>query len=159
MYSKAYNGANHVERLTIDKDRPTFTYFIDTRWNNNYTQTKAVSLNLTTKVLSIDFRNNIATQNDNVSTNATSPSLRVVVPKSLLGAIHEVTSENYNKTFNPADKIIDRFDTKETLKTTNAGDTIIDIQLRNDITTDEILIKGQTSTLVPPPGRSNVIYR
>ena len=97
-------GENIYKIVTIDKDRPTFTYFIDTRWNNNYTETKAVSLNLTTKVLSIDFRNNIATQNGNVNTNTTSPSLRVVVPKSLLGAICDVTSE----TFNPADKIIYR---------------------------------------------------
>jgi hypothetical protein len=124
------------------------TYFIDTVRNNSI-QINDMSLNLSSKVLSIDFTNtNTNTNNSGGSTNSNPSFLQVTIPKALLGSISEVTSENYNKTSNTADKVVERLKTKENRGVTNVGDSVVDIDLNGNVTTDKILIKGQTSSLV-----------
>ena len=89
-----------------------------------------MSINLTGKVISLDIiNNNTVTNQENMT--GTPRVLNIKVPKILLGNIYDVTSEKYNNTANPTDKIVDNFKTKETLKVTNVGDTIIEIQLKD----------------------------
>jgi hypothetical protein len=122
-----------------------------------------MSLDLPNKVLSLNIANSNISNGSNDSyrpTNQTYQSLRLSIPKTLLGIIYEITSENYNRTSNPEDKIIENYNIKETRRVTNVGDTIIDIQLNNsNVEADKILIKGQSSTLVKPPGRNIHIQR
>ncbi|MDQ5870173.1 MAG: hypothetical protein M3530_10680 [Thermoproteota archaeon] len=109
------------------------------------------------KVSSIDFDKNNNNTDGNIET-AIPPSLLVKVPKALLGGIFQVTLEKYNETSTSEQNAIEEFNTKETLKVSNVGDTIIDIKLKNNVGSDKFLIKGQTSTLVPAPNR-NIIIR
>jgi glucose/arabinose dehydrogenase len=133
-------GENMYKLISIDSDTAALTYFIDLI-NNNNIQINDLSLNISSKVLSIDFTNN-----NEANSNESSPSLKVIVPKALLGYIYDVTSYNYNKTSNPTNNSVENFTFKETRRVTNVGDTIIDIELKDNVTTDKILIKGQTST-------------
>ena len=117
-------------------------------------------MNLTRKIISIDIVNNKNNKNNTVNQeNMTAiPMLSIKVPKNLLGTIYDVTSEKYNNTANSADKIVDNFKTKETLRVSNVGDTIIEIQLKNIDGSDKIFIKGKSSGLIPTP-KDRVIYR
>jgi hypothetical protein len=157
-------GENMYKLISLDDIRPTSRYFIETvRNTDSNIQINDVSLDLPNKVLSLNITNsNISNgSNDSYSTaNQTSQSLQLSIPKALLGIIYEITSENYNRTSNPKDKIIENYDIKETRRVTNVGDTIINIQLNNsNLEADRILIKGQSSTLVKPPGRNIQIQR
>jgi hypothetical protein len=156
-------GENIYKLISIDEKRQPLTYFINAVINSNDIQINKMLLNLTTKVLSIDISNTDTSANitdNNGNTSAISPpSLRLTIPKTLLGIISEVTSEDYNTTASPNDKSIENFKTKETRRVTNVGDTIIDIQLNDNVATDKILIKGQTSTLVPSPDENIHIQR
>jgi glucose/arabinose dehydrogenase len=156
-------GENMYKLISIDDNQPTLTYFIDTVSNNNGIQIDKMFLNLTSKVLSLDISNTNANTNitdNNGNTSAISaPSLRLTIPKTLLGIISEVTSEDYNMTASPNEKTVENFKTKETRRVTNVGDTIIDIQLKDNFATDKILIKGYSSTLIKPPTRNVQIQR
>jgi glucose/arabinose dehydrogenase len=166
--AKAPNGAiyiageNMYKLISIDDNQPTLTYFIDTVTDNNI-QIDKMFLNLTTKVLSLDISDINANTNitdNNGNTSAISPpSLRLTIPKTLLGIIYEVTSEDYNTTASPNEKTVENFKTKETRRVTNVGDTIIDIQLKDNFATDKILIKGYSSTLIKTPTRNVQIQR
>ncbi|MGA8842954.1 MAG: hypothetical protein WB511_05160 [Nitrososphaeraceae archaeon] len=152
-------GENIYKLISIDRNRITpSTFFIDAVTKD--VQITDLSLNLSSKVLSIDFKNNNNNNNNsdgNIET-AFPPSLLVKVPKALLGGIFQVTSEKYNETSTSEQNgIIEEFSTKETLKVSNVGDTIIDIKLKSNVGSDRVLIKGQTSTLVPAPSRNTII--
>jgi hypothetical protein len=123
-------------------------------------QISNLALNLTTKVMSIDFANdNNSTKSDgNIEAAGPSSSLQVRIPKVLLGGISLVASEEQNKT-STAMIAIEDFKIKESRRVSNVGDTIIDIKLKSNISSDKILIKGQTSTLVQSPVRKTTIYR
>ena len=150
-------GENLYKLVSIDRNtNAPLTYFIDVTGRN--VQINDLSLNLTSKVMSLDIINK---NNNNSKGNidaALSPSVQVRVPKALLGGIILVTSERHNKT-STAEETIESFNIKESRRVTNVGDTIIDIQLKNNIYGDRILIKGQTSTLVQSPVRNTVNYR
>jgi glucose/arabinose dehydrogenase len=156
-------GENIYKLISLDDIRPTPRYFIEAVKNTDNIQIKDMSLDLPNKVLSLNIANsNISngSNDSNRTANQTSQSLRLSIPKALLGIIYEITSENYNRTSNPEDKIIENYNIKETRRVTNIGDTIIDIQLNNsNMEADRILIKGQSSTLVKPPGRNIQIQR
>jgi glucose/arabinose dehydrogenase len=157
-------GENMYKLISLDDIRPTSRYFIEAvRNTNSNIRINDMSLDLPNKVLSLNITNsNISNgSNDSYRTaNQTSQSLRLSIPKALLGIIYEITSEKYNRTSNPKDKIIENYDIKETRRITNVGDTIINIQLNNsNLEADRILIKGQSSTLVKPPGRNIQIQR
>ena len=80
----------------------------------------------------------------------------------MIGGIYNVTSEKYNQSSKGPDKIIESFKIKETMRVTNAGDSIIDIKLRSDIPDkeiDKLLIKGLGSALIPAPSRPISILR
>jgi hypothetical protein len=91
-------GENMYKLVSIDSVRPTSLYFIDIISNgDNNIQINGLSLNLSNKVLSIEVSNSTANvKSDPENTSATFPSLRVTVPKTLLGSISEATSETYN---------------------------------------------------------------
>jgi len=155
-------GENMYKLTSIDNNPSTLTYFINIDRNNSNIQINDLSLNLSTKVLSIDISNTHTDTNvkDNSgNTSATSRSLQLTVPKVLLGTIYEVTSEKYNKSSDSTDKVVQEFKTKESRRTTNVGDTIIDIQLNDNVAEDKILIKGQTSTLAQEPSKNIQIRR
>ena len=147
-------GENIYKLVSIDNSRETPTYFIEV--NSKNIQIKDLSVNLTRKVISIDFMNN----NNNVNQgNITGTSvLHIKVPKILIGTIYDVTSEKYNNTASSADKIVDNFKTKETRRVSNVGDTIIDVQLKEIVGNDKIFIKGKSSGLILPP-KNRIIYR
>ena len=147
-------GENIYKLVSIDNSKDIPTYFIEA--NSKNIQIKDLSVNLTRKVISIDIINNNNTVNQENMT--ATPTLSVKVPKILLGTIYDITSEKYNNTANSADKIVDNFKTKETLRVSNVGDTIIEIQLKDIIGSDKIFIKGKSSGLVPTP-KDRVIYR
>jgi hypothetical protein len=163
-----YIGGENIYKLnSIERNRITsLTYFIDAVSKD--VQINDLSLNLTSKVLSIGFdtnKNNNNKNNNNNNNNSDGnietpfpSSLLVKVPKAPLGGIFQVTSEKYNETSTPKqNSTIEEFNTKETLKVSNVGDTIIDIKLKSNVGNDKILIKGQTSTLVPAPSRNTII--
>ena len=147
-------GENIYKLVSIDNSKDIPTYFIEA--NSKNIQIKDLSVNLTRKVISIDIVNNNNTVNQENMT--ATPTLSVKVPKTLLGTIYDITSEKYNNSANSADKIVDNFKTKETLRVSNVGDTIIEIQLKDIIGSDKIFIKGKSSGLVPTP-KNRVIYR
>ena len=63
-------------------------------------------------------------------------------------------------THNANDKLIGKFKIKENRKVANVGDTILDIKLTSNIVApDKIIVKGQTSSLIPTPARQIAIYR
>ena len=147
-------GENIYKLVSIDNSKDIPTYFIEA--NSKNIQIKDLSVNLTRNVISIDIVNNNNTVNQENMT--ATPTLSVKVPKTLLGTIYDITSEKYNNSANSADKIVDNFKTKETLRVSNVGDTIIEIQLKDIIGSDKIFIKGKSSGLVPTP-KNRVIYR
>ena len=119
-----------------------------------------MTANLTKKVFAIDIVNK--NNGSLASAGQISPTLQVKIPKVMVGGIYDVTSEKYNQSSKGPDKIIESFKIKETMRVTNAGDSIIDIKLRSDIPdqdTDKLLIKGLTSALVPAPSRPISILR
>lgn len=146
-------GENIYKLVSIDKIKPT--YYIEA--NSKNIQIKDLSVNLTSKIISIDIVNNKNNASSQVNVTAT-PILSIKVPKNLLGTIYYVISEKYNDTANSVDKIVNNFKTKETLRVSNVGDTIIEIQLKNIDGSDKIFIKGKSSSLIPPP-KDRVIYR
>ena len=151
-------GENIYKVASLDNTRNILTYFIDLLSKNNL-QINDLSVNVTSKVLSIDFINS----NNEMSASPglpSSPSLQVKVPKALLGGIYDVTTGKYNESLSPSDKSIVNFKLKESRKVTNVGDTIIDINLKNNFPgSDKILIKGQSSTINQSPSKSIAIYR
>lgn len=153
-------GENLYKLVSIDSNTNVpLTYFIDVTGRN--VQINDLSLNLTNKVISIDFanKNNSNNNNDgNIEAAVPSSSLQVKIPKVLLGGISQVTSEEQNKT-STAKNVIEDLKIKETRRVSNVGDTIIDIKLKSNISSDKILIKGQTSTLVQLPVRKTTTYR
>ena len=151
-------GENIYKLVSIDNIKDIPSYYIEA--NSKNIQIKDLSVNLTRKIISIDIVNNKNNKNNTSSQeNVTAtPILSIKVPKNLLGTIYDVTSEKYNNTANSADKIVDNFKTKETLRVSNVGDTIIDIQLKNIDGSDKIFIKGKSSGLIPTP-KDRVIYR
>ena len=80
-----------------------------------------------------------------VNGKVTSPFVRLMIPKSLLGGIYKITSDKYNKTAISADSVIDTFEIKENRRVSNEGDNIILIKLNKSNLSDRILIKGTTS--------------
>jgi glucose/arabinose dehydrogenase len=146
-------GENIYKLVSIDNSKDIPTYFIEA--NSKNIQIKDLSVNLTRKVISIDFINDNTVNQENMTGT---PTLSIKVPKTLLGTIYDVTSEKYNNTANSADKIVDNFNTKETRRVSNVGDTIIEIQLKDIVGSDKIFIKGKSSGLVPTP-KDRVIYR
>jgi glucose/arabinose dehydrogenase len=146
-------GENIYKLVSIDNSKDIPTYFIEA--NSKNIQIKDLSVNLTRKVITIDFINNNTVNQENMTGPST---LSIKVPKTLLGTIYDVTSEKYNNTANSADKIVDNFKTKETRRVSNVGDTIIEIQLKDIVGIDKIFIKGKSSDLVPTP-KDRVIYR
>ena len=151
-------GENIYKLVSIDNIKDIPTYYIEA--NSKNIQIKDLSVNLTRKIISIDIVNNKNNKNNTVSQEnmTATPMLSIKVPKNLLGTIYDVTSEKYNNTANSADKIVDNFKTKETLRVSNVGDTIIEIQLKNIDGSDKIFIKGKSSGLIPTP-KDRVIYR
>ena len=151
-------GENIYKLVSIDNIKDIPTYYIEA--NSKNIQIKDLSVNLTRKIISIDIVNNKNNKNNTVNQEnmTATPMLSIKVPKNLLGTIYDVTSEKYNNTANSADKIVDNFKTKETLRVSNVGDTIIDIQLKNIDGSDKIFIKGKSSGLIPTP-KDRVIYR
>ena len=153
-----YLGGEKIYKLTsIDRNNIIpLTYFIDLSGND--LRVDNLLFNLTTKVLAINFtseNNRTGHTNDVTDTRniTSSPSLQVKIPKALLGTIYQVTSENYNTSLSDENPIED-YTTKQTRRVTNVGDTIVDIQLRSDISSDKILIKGQSSSLVKSAPRN-----
>jgi hypothetical protein len=151
-------GGESIYRLiSIGSNREVLTYFVNAM-GNNITEVNRMSINLSSKVLSFEVMGK-----DKGVTGFVSPpagSLQLKVPKSLLGGIYEVTSEKYNMTHNATDKVIDKFKIKENRKVANVADTIIDINLTGSIVApDKIIVKGQTSSLIPTPARQIAIYR
>ncbi len=148
MEISIWGGETIYKLVSIDNTRSTLTDFIQVLGNN--IGINGVSLNPANKVLSVDYSfiyNNNKNSNYNQFTR-NSPSVQITVPKALISGINDVTSENYNRTQNSADKAIDKFKIKETRKVSNVGDTLIDIQLNKDTVggpNDKILIRGQTS--------------
>ena len=126
-------GENIYKLVSIDNSKDIPTYFIEA--NSKNIQIKDLSVNLTRKVITIDFINNNTANQENMTAI---PTLNIKVPKTLLGTIYDVTSEKYNNTANSADKIVDNFKTKETLRVSNVGDTIIEIQLKDIDGSDKI---------------------
>lgn len=152
-------GENLYKLVSIDSNiNAPLIYFIDVASRN--VQISNLALNLTTEVMSIDFANdNNSTNSDgNIEAAGPSSSLQVRIPKVLLGGISSVTSEEHNKT-STAMNAIEDFLIKESRRVSNVGDTIIDIKLKSNISSDKILIKGQTSTLAQSPVRKTTIYR
>ena len=146
-------GENIYKLVSIDNSKDIPTYFIEA--NSKNIQIKDLSVNLTRKVITIDFINNNTANQENMTGT---PTLSIRVPKTLLGTIYDVTSEKYNNTANSADKIVDNFKTKETLRVSNVGDTIIEIQLKDTVGSDKIFIKGKSSGLIATP-KNRIIYR
>ena len=144
---------------SIERNRNKLTYFVNVVSSKNI-EVADLTANLTKKVFAIDIVN----KNNGSLADAgqISPTLQVKIPKAMIGGIYNVTSEKYNQSLKGPDKIIESFKIKETMRVTNAGDTIIDIILRSNIPgqdTDKILIKGLTSALVPAPSRPLSIIR
>ncbi len=149
-------GENLYKLVSIDRNTNVpLTYFVDVTARN--VQINDLSLNLTSKVMAVDFTNKNNNSDGNIEV-ASSPCLQVKVPKALLGGIFTVTSEKHNRT-STAQKAIGDLKIKESQRVFNAGDAIIDIKLKSNISSYKILIKGQTSTLIPSPVRNTVIYR
>ena len=155
-----YVGGENLYKLeSIDRDRNKLTNFINIVRENNL-QVNGLSVDLSSKVLSLDF---IIKNNETLSSTLDgSPFLQIKVPKALLGGIYDVTSEKFNKSSTPANKVIEEFKTKETMKVSNAGDTVVDIKIKGvgvDGENDKILIQGLTSSLVQAPNRPISILR
>ncbi len=146
-------GENIYKLVSIDNTKDIPTYFIEA--NSKTIQIKYLSVNLTRKVITIDFIKKYNTVNQEIMTGT--PTLSKV-PKTLLGTIYDVTSEKYNNTANSSDKIVDNFKTKETLRVSNVGDTIIEIQLNDIVGSDKILMKGKSSGLIATV-KNRIIYR
>ena len=151
-------GGESIYRLvSIGSNREVLTYFVDAMGNNS-TEVNRMSINLSSKVLSFE----VMDKGKDVTGLVAPPaiSLQLKVPKSLLGGIYDVTSEKYNMTHIATDKVIDKFKIKENHKVANVGDTIIDIKVENKkLAPDKIIVKGQTSSLIPTPTRQIAIYR
>ena len=122
-----------------------------------------LTANLTAKKIAIDIVN----KNDNGSLgNAAgqmiSPTLRVKIPKFMVGGIYDVTSQNKNQSSKGPAQVVDSFKIKETLRVTNVGDTAVDITLKSNIPDQgnyKLLIKGTSSALVQAPSRPIAILR
>ena len=153
-------GENLYRLNSIDSNnynRPPLSYFIGADRFNDDLFVNDVSLNLTTKTLSVNLTNNNTDTLDNSS--GIGPSLRISIPKVLLGTISDVTTQNNVGSSNSAEGLVENFETKETRRITNVGDTIVNIQLRDNFKSGMILIKGQTSTLIQSPSRNTEIQR
>ena len=126
-----YIGGEKIYKLaSLDNNRiRPLTYFIEAVSKNF--QVNYLSVNLTNKVIAIDIARKNNT-NENIE-NASVSSLQVMIPKALIGGISQVTSEKYNETSASDKQAVQNFKTKETLKVSNVGDTIIDIELKNNV--------------------------
>jgi glucose/arabinose dehydrogenase len=153
-------GENLYKLNSIDSNnnnRRTLAYFIGVDRFNTDLLVNDVSLNLTTKMLSVYLTNNNTDTFHNSS--GIGPSLRISIPKALLGTISDVTTQNNDESSNSAEELVENFETKETLRITNVGDTVVNIQLRDNFKSGMILIKGQTSTLIQSQSRNTEIQR
>jgi glucose/arabinose dehydrogenase len=153
-------GENLYRLNSIDSNnnnRLPLAYFIGVDRVNDDLFVNDVSLNLTTKTLSVNLTNNNTDTLDNSS--RTSPSIRISIPKVLLGTISDVTTQNINGSSDSAEELVEHFETKETRRITNVGDTIVNIQLRDNFESGMILIKGHSSTLIQSPSRNTEIQR
>lgn len=150
-------GESIYKLISIGSNREVLTYFVNAI-SNNSTEVSHMLINLSSKVLSFEVMEKGKDVTGSVATPAL--SLQLKVPKSLLGGIYDATSEKYNMTHNANDKLIGKFKIKENRKVANIGDTILDIKLTSNIVApDKIIVKGQTSSLIPTPARQIAIYR
>jgi len=153
-------GENLYRLESIDSNnnnRPTLEYFVSVNRDNDDLLLNDISLNLTTKTLTVNLTNN---NTDSLNTSGSiNPSLRVSIPKALLGTISDVNSENNDGNTTATKSLVESFETKETRRITNVGDTVVNIKLRDNFKNGMIFIKGQTTTLVQSQPRNTGIQR
>jgi glucose/arabinose dehydrogenase len=154
-----YLGGERIYKLTsIDSNTISpLTYFIDFASNTSSLKIKYFYLNFDTKVMSINITSSKSQSANNGSSSL--PSLKVTIPKVLLGGIFDVTSEKYNNTKKAADRIVQDFNVKETRRVANVGDSIVDISLGKDIVDDGLLITGRSSALFQSSSRNVIVVR
>jgi hypothetical protein len=153
-------GENLYRLESIDSNnnnRPTLEYFVSVDRDNDDLLINDISLNLTTKTLTVNLTNN---NTDSLNTSGSiNPSLRISIPKALLGTISDVNSQNNDGNTSTTKSLVESFETKETRRITNVGDTVVDIKLRDNFKNGMIFIEGQTSTLVQSQPRNTEIQR
>jgi glucose/arabinose dehydrogenase len=161
LKGEIYLAGENLYRLNSiesnNNNRPTLAYFITIDRDNEDLILNDIALNLTTKTLAVNLTNDNTDDLNNSS--GISTSLKVSIPKALLGTISDVTSKNNNLDANAANSLVESFETKETRRITNVGDTVVDIKLRDNFRNGMIFIKGHTTTLVQSEPRNAEIQR